>query len=109
MHISCDKREKFYILSVEGKLDAQTAAEFESGIASLLPPEATCVLFDLGGVTYVSSAALRVFLLLAKKTRATDGDMRFAALQPRVAEVFTMAGFTSLFKTGPDVASALSM
>ncbi|MDR2113199.1 MAG: STAS domain-containing protein, partial [Candidatus Accumulibacter sp.] len=50
---------------------------------------------DLSGVDYISSAGLRVVLLLAKKL-ADGGALVLFGLQQGVYEVFEMCGFVDI-------------
>ena len=66
------------------------------------------LLLDLEKVAYVSSAGLRVFLMLAKQSRAAGGRLALCSLAPEVKEVFDISGFTALFMLLPDRVSGLN-
>ena len=65
-------------------------------------------MIDLAGTQYISSAGLRVLLLLAKKLRAARGDLVLCALGPTVRQVFELAGFLSIFRVEPSRTQALA-
>ena len=92
-----------------GRLDHAAAAAFES---SLLPlandPQCAAVVLDLAGVEYISSVSLRVLMLAAKAARARKARIAAVALQPIVAEIFTISRFDSVYETFPSVADALA-
>ena len=48
------------------------------------------VVIDLASVTFVSSAGLRAFLIIA---RAHNGEVRLCCLRPDVRELFAISGF----------------
>jgi hypothetical protein len=52
---------------------------------------------DLSKIGYVSSAGLRVLLMLAKQLDGGRGSLRLAGLNPQVKQVFDIAGFSKLF------------
>jgi anti-anti-sigma factor len=52
---------------------------------------------DFGGVSYISSAGLRVLLVAAKRLRAGRGTLVLCALGDPVRQVFDLAGFLPLF------------
>ena len=56
----------------------------------------------------MSSAGLRVFLMLAKQSRAAGGRLALCSLAPEVKEVFDISGFTALFMLLPDRVSGLN-
>jgi anti-anti-sigma factor len=98
----------FLVLGLTGELDAETAPAFEAAADTLIEEGARFVVLDMSGLAFISSAGLRAVLTLAKELRAVRGEVRFAALQKTVAEVFAMAGFNRLFGIFPDVAAALA-
>ena len=54
-------------------------------------------LLDLSGLEYISSAGLGVFMAFIEPLREQGGDIKIAALQPRVYNVFDLLGFPMLF------------
>jgi ABC-type transporter Mla MlaB component len=62
---------------------------------------------DLAGISYVSSAGLRVLLALAKQMSSGGGELRLCGLAPSVRQVFDLSGFSKLFAISADVESAL--
>lgn len=107
MNVATEQRGDFLVVSPAGRLDTNTAAAFEAELMKLAGDSANIVM-DMSGLDFVSSAGLRVILLLAKKNRAAKGKLRFAALQDAVEEVFTMSGFSSMFSFFPSVEEALA-
>ena len=81
-------------VSVTGHIDTVTAPQLE---AELVLDAVEELVIDISGVTYVSSAGLRVFLS-AYKTMAKKRGMTIVGAQPAVLEVFRITGFASIFK-----------
>lgn len=96
------------IVSVCGRIDATTSKDLENVLNSLIDKNNTKIVLDLGGVEYISSVGLRVMLAALKKVRPMQGDVRLAALQPFVREVFEITGFTKLFTIYPNQGEALN-
>lgn len=94
------------LLVLDGRLDTETSADLELAVQDLLQAGERRFVIDLAGVGYVSSAGLRVLLMLAK-TVDGNGSLRLAALNPTVRQVFDVAGFTPLFVIHADRAGAL--
>jgi|SRR5690554_2545957 len=84
------------LLRVMGRLDSATAAALEPPLLEPFNVEGARILVDFGALNYVSSAGLRVILMGAKKARETRGRLVLCSLQPHVAEVFEMSGFTRI-------------
>ena len=66
------------------------------------------VVLDLAGLEYVSSAGLRCFMLAAKQTKARNGRIMIASMQPVVAEIFKISRFNLVFEIFPAVREALA-
>lgn len=97
MEITQAKKDNFVLLELSGKLDASNAPELESKIVTLIDGGETKMVLDFGGLDYVSSAGLRVFLVAAKKLKRINGKLALAGVQDHVKHVFDLAGFSSLF------------
>lgn len=106
MEIREDRREPGLVVAVSGRIDSNSAAELETALLARAGEPRLVV--DLGAVEYVSSAGLRVFLMLAKKCKAGGGKMALCGLAPGVRQVFDLAGFTPLFTVAPDADTALA-
>src|SRR5215470_7418750 len=87
----------FVVLVPAGRLDAKTSPELEKKILELLGAGERRFIVDFASVEFLSSAGLRVLLMLAKKLSGGDGSLALSALNDRVREVFDIAGFTSVF------------
>ena len=95
------------VVSLRGEITSASAPGLEqalqAALAGVTPPR--CVL-DLAGLTFTSSAGLRVFLALAKRIKTAGGRLVFCAVQPAVREVFEVSGFTQILTLVPDLAAA---
>ncbi len=84
-----------YTLSLNGRLDTLTSPDLEEQVEKVLP-NAEKLVFDLGGLQYISSAGLRV-LLCAAQEMENKGGMVLRDLTPGVKSVFDVTGFSSAF------------
>lgn len=85
-------------VKVEGRLDATSSIEAQKELERILDADSSKMLVDLSGLEYISSAGLRVLLVVAKKMQQKGGKIVLAALTPNVKEVFEISGFSSIFK-----------
>jgi len=78
-------------IKLTGSLDTATAPELERQMASCLAGPVNDLVFDLAGLTFVSSAGLRIFQVARKQMVARGGGhASFVNMQPQVEEVFTI-------------------
>lgn len=83
------------ILGVDGRLDSNTAPEFEETLFDAIRNGSRKVIIDCGSLGYISSAGLRVILKAAKDMKRSEGRLVLCALQDYVREVFEISGFDS--------------
>jgi anti-anti-sigma factor len=114
--MECQARELVNVLLVQiiGRVDHTTAPAFESTLLPLLngcSGEGKKALLDLSGVSYMSSAGLRVLILAVKQCRQQGSEIVLAALQPFLQDVFRISRLDmvfTVFKTVPEALEAIS-
>ncbi len=82
-----------------GRIDSNTAAELERVCDEQIAAGRRKILLDLAGIDYVSSAGLRVFLVVGKKLQRGGGRVALCCLSPMVSEVLAIAGFDRILTT----------
>ncbi|MEZ4699623.1 MAG: STAS domain-containing protein [Rhodothermales bacterium] len=85
------------VLDLNGELDAHTASELEAAIQKCKDEQAYRIVVNGANLQYISSAGLGVFMAYIEELRAKGGDIKIAALQPKVYNVFDLLGFPMLF------------
>ncbi len=96
MNVSVEKLGDVAVVAVAGQINSANAAEIESSLLQQVEQgQLRCVL-DFGKLDYISSAGLRVVLLLAKKLKQNQGTLVLCNLQPHVREVFDISGFLAI-------------
>ena len=90
-------KEDIRILDLNGELDAHTAAELEAAIQKCQTDNCHRIVINGSNLTYISSAGLGVFMAYIEDVRDNGGDIKIAALQPKVYNVFDLLGFPMLF------------
>ena len=81
-------------LIVSGRLDTQTAPEFESELDNALSGIKELTI-DFTNLEYVSSAGLRV-ILKAQKAMNAQGSMKLTGVNDSIMEVFDITGFLDI-------------
>jgi anti-sigma B factor antagonist len=107
MEIGQEQIGAVQVLTPVGRLDTDSASDFELAVQDLQAAGAKHFVVDFGKVNYVSSAGLRVLLSLAKTVDGGAGSLRVCGLNPQVKQVFDVAGFTKLFQLYPERKAAL--
>ena len=94
------------VITLDGHLDSGSAPDVQAGLEKLVA-EQPRVLLNLGSLSYLSSAGLRVLLLVGRQARSTGGRLAMADAQPEVAEVLSATGFISFFMITDSVADGV--
>jgi anti-anti-sigma factor len=96
------------IVKLAGRLDSSTAQPAEENFARVLAGHNAYIAIDLSQLDYISSAGLRVLLVVAKKVQQAKGKVVLFGLVPNVREVFSISGFDKIFAIQPDAATAVT-
>jgi anti-sigma B factor antagonist len=95
------------LLAFEGDINTATAPEFAEKFISILGKNKFKLVIDLKGVNYICSAGWGIFIGEIKRIRGRKGDLILAGMNPLVMEVFNLLEFNTLFKSFPNVETAL--
>jgi anti-anti-sigma factor len=96
------------VLALRGRLDTTSAGPTEAAINDEIQRGAQRLVLDFREVSYVSSAGLRVVLLIAKKMKSMGGRLVLFGLSPSVKEVFAISGFLQILTVQDDRETALA-
>jgi anti-sigma B factor antagonist len=94
------------VLALDGYLDAHTAPQFEKAIQEEIEKGNRRLVADCSKLTYISSAGLGVFMSFIEEIREANGDLKLAAISPKVYQVFEVLGFPALFDIQESVEAA---
>lgn len=111
MIITEQMQGEIVLLSLNGRLDANTSTNLDAAFAKLVEQGKGQFVFDLQGLEYVSSAGLRSLLSAAKMIKVIQGKLALARMNEHVKDVFDMSGFSSIFsiyETETDAIHAIS-
>jgi anti-sigma B factor antagonist len=95
------------VLGVQGELDALSSPELTRFFNAQAADSFLNVVLDLEGLSYSSSAGIRIFLGLAREARSRGGDLRIAAVQPPVDKIFKLSKFDKIVQTFSTVDEAV--
>jgi len=106
--ISKDASGDTMVVSVNGRMDAASAPDFEKNMQEMIDSGKRAFAVDLSELEYISSAGLRAILSIAKRLKALNGNLCIASLRGPVKEVFEISGFSSIIPIYDNVDAALS-
>lgn len=106
MEIKIENQNGVNLIKIIGNLDGTTAQQAQDTIVPLLLNKSLLV-FNMEECPYVSSAGLRVLLVIAKKLANIGGKGALANVPDEVKDVMEMTGFDNIFKTFKSVVEAV--
>ncbi|MBB5779564.1 STAS domain-containing protein [Nonomuraea jabiensis] len=96
MRVRKEPRGGVTVISLDGRLDSETAPQVQQDLQALLPEEGLVVL-DLSRTLYMSSAGLRVLLLTYRQARHGTVRLALTGLSPEVRAIMEATGFLGFF------------
>ena len=105
--ITTERQGTVLIASTEDRIDGVNAREFQDALQAAITDDDSAVVLNLERLTYISSAGLRVILLVAKTLQRKDKDLAVCSLSGPVREVFEISGFDKIIKTHESQADAV--
>ena len=96
MDIQTERKEGTLIAKAEGRIDGVNARDFEEALKAAISADDNTVVMDLEGLSYISSAGLRVILLIAKTLRKRNAKLMLCSLSDPIREVFEISGFDKI-------------
>lgn len=96
MEISQSTEGTVTIVALSGEIDGSTAPEAQSRILPLTVGDAHVVL-DMSGVKYMSSAGLRMMLVIYRTIGSQGGKVVLSGLSPELVDVMSLTGFLDFF------------
>jgi anti-anti-sigma factor len=97
MIITQNEKNGIMELNISGRLDAVSAVEADKHFSTVIDEEKNNLLINLAELDYISSAGLRVLLVVAKRIQQNHGKIVLCALNSNVKEIFEISGFSSIF------------
>ena len=107
MKVSIQETEAAVIAAIEGSIDSKTAPDLQQSILPVINDRSKMVL-DLTEVTFVSSAGLRVLLMVYRQLKARDGKVFLVGVSDEIKDVMFMTGFITFFEISPTLEDALA-
>jgi anti-anti-sigma factor len=108
MYVEHEIRNGVAIVSLKGRIDAQSAPGVNQEIDAVVTDGVNKMVISCKELEYISSAGLRVLITVAKKLKAAQGSLVLCDLDEKVLKVFEVSGFTAIFNICDGEEEALS-
>lgn len=105
--IDVEQLKRVDLIKVSGRIDSNSAPEFDQTLKESLDDGHYNIVLDLSGVVYMSSAGLRAIVSALRECKKKRGDVRLANPSDRVNEVLHLAGLDALFQVFDDTTTAV--
>jgi anti-sigma B factor antagonist len=106
MKVAVSQEGGISVISIEGSVDGKTAPLVKQEINPVLEP-AKSVILDLSKVDYLSSAGLRLLLLIYREFSAKQGKLILLGVSEDIQTVMSHTGFLNFFTLASSMAEAL--
>ena len=108
MNVEVQRQDGNLIALVEGSVDGKNAAAFQSSLQGAVQEGDKSMVLDFSALDYISSAGLRVLLLVAKDMQNNGANFAICSLQGQVRELFTVSGFDQIIAIHDSQEAALA-
>ena len=94
MRISIDwqRKDEILVAALVGRVDSSNADEFQKIMEAEIAPKYKVLIMDFEQVSYISSAGLRVVVIMAKKFKGPYKKFGVCALPEPILKLFKMSG-----------------
>ena len=96
MKVTLTDQEEITIIEVSGDIDSKTAPEFERN-AKLATSKNEKIAIDLTAVEFMSSAGLRVLLMVYRNIKSQNGKVILVGVSEEIQDVMSTTGFINFF------------
>lgn len=95
--VQVDTRDGVQDISLAGRLDSKQATSVEPTLSQAISGGASGgTVINLAGMEYISSAGLRLILVMAKTVQKAGGRIALYGLPSHIREVFEISGFLTI-------------
>ena len=107
MNVETQRQGDSLVLITDGRVDGTNATDFQDAMKGAIQESDRAVVLDFENLTYISSAGLRVVLLVAKDLQQQGAQFAACSLTESVKEVFVISGFDKIIPIHDTQAAAI--
>ena len=105
--VTWERKDGVLIGTLDGRIDGSNANEFQSALESGIDAGDNTLVLDCGNVSFISSAGLRVGLVIARKFNEPGKKFAVCTLPEPIREVVAVSGFDQLISVYESQAQAI--
>lgn len=105
MEVNIQTRDRITFVQIVGDIDSDSAPQVQAQVLPLAQAN-NKVILDMGRVGYMSSAGLRLLLLLHREINARQGQVALAGLKAEIKDTMSLTGFLNFFTVYATVEAA---
>lgn len=102
-----EKKGDVLLLKIKGRLDAISSPVAEKKVFECINNGQHKLLLDFSGVSYLSSAGMRMLLSTTKKLKSLSGKLVVCSITTNVMDVLKMSGFDHVLEIAKTEEEAL--
>lgn len=95
------------VIGVNGEVDGSTAPALQERVLAVVTP-GNQVILDMTNVPFMSSAGLRVMLLVYRQLKDNGGKVVLVGLSENIRDTMNATGFLKFFSTAETLDSGLA-
>lgn len=107
MNVTSSTVENTTVIEASGNIDSKTAPEFERTAMAAIQGQSE-VIIDLTNVEFLSSAGLRVLLMIYRQVKAKSGKVVLVGTSEEIQDIMSNTGFLSFFLTADTLSEGLT-
>jgi anti-anti-sigma factor len=96
------------VIVLSGYIDTYNSTFFQKQVQRAIEAGFIRLIFNCGGLNYVSSTGIGSFTVFLKTVKPLDGDVVLLNVQAKVYEVFQLLGFSQFFNIKDTLDSAIN-
>lgn len=100
------KSDYVYSVGLNGSIDSDTYQKLEGELNKIISEKTKAVIFDMGGVTYISSIGIKVVIETKKALEKNNASFAMINLQPQIKKVFDVTKILPMFEIFDDMPEA---
>jgi len=99
LEIKVIKKENYaYAVELKGSIDTETSPQLKKEITEITDDKTTAVVFDMGGIEYMSSKGLGAIVWTKKALKRKKAAFAMVNLQPQIKKLFDLMTLAPNFK-----------
>lgn len=107
MEITTTQFKNCNVVTAQGRVDSNTAPELEAAFKGLLDQGYYKLIFDMSGVTFVSSAGWWVLIGTQKTCKKHNGEVVIANISDGIHDSLKLVGMDDYFQIFDDLTTAV--